>query len=835
MTQDELKLEIERLEILRKQEDMQERINEKQRESSRNITSYIKSLKDANVLKLKNKVIENDILKVEKIVGKLAGKEKKLYELKLKGLKQELKYNQDIVKSQTSSSQILRLSQSYMEKIVGDVGKAELGFGRLLHYLDESNGVIKQLNLYLGNTGGMAEQMSSSIQASAGYAAQLGLSLEEVAKLQQVYADETGKAVPLTQKIFKNVTDLAQGTGLGVENASALYAGYENVGGSLSNISAILENTVNMNSKFGINTTKMLKTVQSKMELMNKFNFQNGVKGLANMVQYAQRMKVDLDGIAQAMDKFSSIDTAIEATAKLQALGGSFANQDVFQLGFLARNKPEEFIAQMNAMTKGAATFNKEAGEFQVSALQMDRLKLAAEATGQEYPKLVEQAKEFAKIQAISSKTFGLNKDQKLLVAQMAQFNKGTGKFEIDINGQAIDVAKVQASQVAVLQGVTKTMEERAKDAQNFDKLFGNTIMEMKAVLLPLLTQMNYVLGGVRSLVDGVRNATKDLNPMIQQLLVIGTLGGVIGGGIKLIGSLKSITGMLPKLGLGNLFGGLKGGAGGATKDIGGLSKGLAGIPSQQQLLGKAAGIAAIGVAAAGIGAGVYMASKGLADLVASFKGLTDKQMLAALTGVALGMGGFVAALAIAGNVSATALPGLLGISAAALSIGGGIWMAANGLATFNNSLQGVAKAQGAGDVLMSVGKGVGYMSAAFLNPLFIPNLAAFGIFLNSVKGVDLTGLDKGFASVNTFLQANPRNFELLKSTIDSLDKIDMSPLGQIKELFSKPLKVEFDQKTVNLMINFTAMIDGDVLAKRMGIAEKATIGVNRIRKGLGT
>ena len=62
-----------------------------------------------------------------------------------------------------------------------------------------------------------------------------------------------------------------------------------------------------------------------------------------------------------------------------------------------------------------------------------------------------------------------------------------------------------------------------------------------------------------------------------------------------------------------------------------------------------------------------------------------------------------------------------------------------------------------------------------------------------------------------------------------------MSPLGQIKELFSKPLKVEFDQKTVNLMINFTAMIDGDVLAKRMGIAEKATIGVNRIRKGLGT
>lgn len=102
--------------------------------------------------------------------------------------------------------------------------------------------------------------------------------------------------------------------------------------------------------------------------------------------------------------------------------------------------------------------------------------------------------------------------------------------------------------------------------------------------------------------------------------------------------------------------------------------------------IGKAAdlakyGILALGVAMALLGVGVFLAARGLAELVKAFSGLTGPQAITAFLTVTVVMIAFIAALAILAKVSTVAAIPILAVGAGILMIGGGIYLAATGVA----------------------------------------------------------------------------------------------------------------------------------------------------------
>jgi len=192
-----------------------------------------------------------------------------------------------------------------------------------------------------------------------------------------------------------------------------------------------------------------------------------------------------------------------------------------------------------------------------------------------------------------------------------------------------------------------------------------------------------------------------------------------------------------------------------------------------------APGMLAFGVAMLLIGAGVYIASQGLADLVTSFQGLG-----AAAIPVAIGIGVFTLAflglmLALAAMVTgpqaavaAGAVGLLLSVGAAALMIGGGVYLAASGIANLVKNVTGI----NVGDfVKLALGiAAVAYSLQLFAVPwmgLAILAFAAFALVLVQVAP-PLTALTTALSEIATAdLSGTVTQIKNIVAQVNKLDK----------------------------------------------------------------
>lgn len=120
--------------------------------------------------------------------------------------------------------------------------------------------------------------------------------------------------------------------------------------------------------------------------------------------------------------------------------------------------------------------------------------------------------------------------------------------------------------------------------------------------------------------------------------------------------------------------------------------------------MSAAPGLLAVGAAVALMGVGIWAATKGLSELVNSFKGLTNSQAISAVTALAFVMGGFIGIIAVitselpffaagitaVGAAGTAGAIGLLAIGAAAVGVGFGIKLAGEGIAVIVNSISGL-------------------------------------------------------------------------------------------------------------------------------------------------
>lgn len=93
----------------------------------------------------------------------------------------------DLSKAQKLHNDQLAKQKKLQQDILGLYDKAK-------RYLMDNDKIIKMTNLNLGLSGAKADMMRASFEQSAGFTARLGGSLEDVQKIMEGYADETGRA-----------------------------------------------------------------------------------------------------------------------------------------------------------------------------------------------------------------------------------------------------------------------------------------------------------------------------------------------------------------------------------------------------------------------------------------------------------------------------------------------------------------------------------------------------------------------------------------------------------------------------------------------------------------
>ena len=715
-----------------------------------------------------------------------------------------------------------------------------IGGGALWAFLMEGDKGIKKINLQLGLSGERADILRHNIEQSAQYAARMGVSVSELAEVQATYTEETGRALLLNEASLKAIVDMGKATGLGVQDAAKLAGQFELIGINATVSAEKVRGIVDQSERMGVSATKMLKKVSDNFEAINKFAFKDGVDSFSKMAMYAERFKVDMGSMLDSAERARTLEGAVELAAELQVMGGEFAKTDPFELLFLSRNDPEKYQQKINNMTKGIAQFRKTAdGTFEayISPMDLDRMERAGKALGLSREEMAKQAKQMLKMRSISADLIGtgIGKEDREMIAGMAEFNSKTGEYFVNLKGASVSIASIGRQHLDALRKQNDDLNDRALAAQTFDDAWNNTIQEFKATLLPLVKGINDALQSARPFIskglDWFGKLMKGMDGFMVKagFVVAGLVAGarLISGAFAKAQQIKGLWDIVgAKTGGGNT-GKASGAAPKATKPA--VGKGAAKHAGKGMLRGGAG----VGAAALGIGAGIGAAALGIAELAKAMKDL-DEDQLNALMVIGGGLATILPLMAIGfaalTPVLSVATPAMYAFGGAVALVGAGIGVAAAGIGYMAG---GIAKL---GDpvVAENMGKtaaGVTELMGAFTGGLFGGGLTGMlqgiGKFTTmslavrdmAAQSAGMKGVGDSFKNIAAVMNGDPTQLDRIKNTIQAISDMDTSnssAIGQLSKLLSQPLTVRFADDKVAINVDATLELDGDVLYRKV-------------------
>ena len=760
-----------RIDELRQEADLLDQMIGRQKEVNNGLSAHIKARKQLYELQQALKKSQEDILEVEKSILDMKKKGSDATEEELKDaedLRDHLKKQQiilkDKIKLEKKSLDVRKAITKEIEKGVNKLYDEIFNLRKIVNLYLEIDKAIRTTSVGMGLTGNMADIFRNNLEGALDYASTLGVSAAELARVQREIATITGRQLVLTKAQFEATADLLK---IFPELGAAM-AQMELFGMSVGEAAKFYEKVMQDAIEHGLDAQKMMSFVHGMTKDVSKLRFRNFEQGLSNVSRKLVRLRSEFEGIAGFADKVFRPEGAIEAAAALQVLGGEMAQLgDPFRLMFQARNDTEGFVDSVLKATKFVGKFDSASGIFRLTANELDRLRELSNITGESMDELTKRALEQAKMGAIDSQIgmFATPEDKEFL-RNIAQVGKG-GIATVELLGADGKTYIKELSQV------TPQMIEQHKIQQQAAADQAKALMTFKETLDALIVNLQLLfLPAVKMFSDAIISVSRwfmELSTFWKMF----SLAGLLFAKIIFSAAKWYFAGRI----FGKGFAMSTAGTGAMTGGMGAGSAALgAGRGAKARLIGTAAVIAAIGASVMMIGAGVNFATKGFARLSESMANLpvthleTFKDIV---TNIVWGMTAMVGILAVAavglmafGAAASTppmwaAAGVLLAIGAAAAMMGGGIWLATDGMARLVAELAKMSEIKGIGTELLLMSAAVGTLGLA---------LAALGYTLmNPFGAIGVAagmGLLAGLTAMGPALHEAGKGAVLLKENL---------------------------------------------------------------------
>jgi hypothetical protein len=398
-----------------------------------------------------------------------------------------------------------------------------------------------------------------------------GGKIEDVGKIIKGFSEDTGKNRIFSTKEITDIVNLGNSTGLAVEGVTKMVAEFDNLGYSLGTTLKVAQKGRNEAARFNINQTKLLQTTTEVVKALTGSGFGRSVEGLTKLAAKAESLRFNLaESIKSFKDAFFSPEKAVEAAAKIQVLGGEFAQMfgDPFQLMYDSMNNADGMAEKLINAAKGLAIKNKN-GDFIIPPAQRQILKEVAESLGQNYDSIVnaaiEQAKTSDKMNALSKRAgslVGFSDDDKQSLANLMTINK-SGQYEIKMpNGISKLVSSITSKdQLQTILNQRKANDEAAKQRLTLQDRFNNILERFAIGLTPLFTELNKLLAD-SGLLNEIEKLGKDIaSTLIPLIKDVFSPGGKFRTGVDMfLSGFKEFIGGIRKImnGDGTFFGKMK-------------------------------------------------------------------------------------------------------------------------------------------------------------------------------------------------------------------------------------------------------------------------------------
>ena len=452
---------------------------------------------------------------------------------------------------------------------------------------------------------------------ATGIGIKFNMSTEELLKAQQDYLKGIGRNISIDDSARESMAAIARISADAGVDGLGMAAQFENFGISMEKTGDHMGKMFAQASKEGLSFQKYSDNVAKNIKIAQNYSFKDGVKGLESMAKKATAIKMDMQQIANFADKVSTVEGAIETSAKLQVLGGPFAAMaNPMEMLNEGLNDIEGLGDRVSKMLGSLGHFDKQTGEVKVSSFDKRRLRAYAEATGQDYNSVMEQVHTQAKrgeiekqigSSAVASK---FDKDMKELIMNTGVIKDG--KVGVNVNGKFKTLDEIKEGDRETLKQQTQTESEDIKqiamDLRSLVDLRSGAAKQKDAIQAEITSPLSRISKGLYKLLDYSLIAVTSLGTLVvlqQAAQVAGLFGG--GGGSSFDftdlfrrgggrGVLGRGLGRAGKRGLIKAFG-----KNGASKILGGFGK-KAATKAATTVTTRAASTAATKAAAQGLG-----------------------------------------------------------------------------------------------------------------------------------------------------------------------------------------------------------------------------------------
>ena len=307
--------------------------------------------------------------------------------------------------------------------------------------------------------------IKSAVKGKIGF--DFGMNAEDLVEAQTNYMKGIGRNVKLGMEDSKT---LAAVTKVFKDNLNVdeLFDSFDKLGVSMEGVGDHMYHTFKEASKSGLSLEKYAKNVQQGLAMAQTYTFRGGLKSMEVMAKRATAIRMEMSQISSFADKFSTIEDAIQNSARLQVLGGSFAG-GADALGLLndSISDLESLEKRIEGFTAGKSTFNRATGEVETSAFNRLRLKEYANITGQDFNKVMEVSQRQAirgeiESQLLAANNGQIDKDFKELILNTATIKNG--KAGVTIGTEFKELSELRAEDQEELIKETQDQSADIKD-----------------------------------------------------------------------------------------------------------------------------------------------------------------------------------------------------------------------------------------------------------------------------------------------------------------------------------------------------------------------------------
>lgn len=313
------------------------------------------------------------------------------------------------------------------------------------------------------------------LTATRELATQYGVTAKELADFQKSYAEAVGRNVVLTKEQLAHMSAFAKITDSAT--AGRLVDEFDKVGIGIRSSLAHVGHMQEKAKAFGVNATKASKSLASNIKLASMYSFKNGVADIEKMTIQSAALRANMDAIMRSSEKFSTIEGALETSAKLQMLGGQVGAFGANPMGnmYNALADPAQYMKDVTTMAKSLVTYDKKTGETTMNPIQAMTAKATAEHLGMSQQEFMEMAYAGVKNDAVKQQVGnrGFTDEQMEGIANLARgnFDETTGKYFItwleDGKEQRKFVDEINEAELKIAQDSQATEENMRMDVKD--------------------------------------------------------------------------------------------------------------------------------------------------------------------------------------------------------------------------------------------------------------------------------------------------------------------------------------------------------------------------------